>query len=58
MCESLIVPIDNLFEQGQFIFDLKKLVNLLLILNDSKFGLRIFSNEFYLLGNCIRINPY
>ena len=48
MGQSLIVPVNNLLEQGKLVLDLKQLINLLLIFNDGKSRLRIFGNVFYL----------
>ena len=51
MGKSLMAPVNDLFEQGKFVLDLEKLINLLLIFNYSKPCLAIFGNVFYLRRN-------
>src|SRR4030043_607646 len=45
--QSFIVPVDNLLKQGKLVLDLQKLINLLLILDDSEFGIGILRNVSY-----------
>ena len=48
--QSLIIPVNNFFKQGKLVFDLQKLIHLLLTFNDGEPGLGIFGNDFYLPG--------
>ena len=56
--QPLVVPVNDLFEQGQFVLDLEELVHLLLILDDGKSGLGILGNDFYLRWGQIRIGSH
>ena len=48
MGQPLIAPVDNRIEQGKVILDLKQLIDLLLIFNDSKASIGIFGGLLYL----------